>query len=321
VVFLNGTYTRALIMLRRGDASGVTTLRAQNPILDGIDFAGGSVGGLRSAGAVFAGSHDRALEIRGVNGIVVQGLKFTGTTKGLMLVSVTNADVRQNHFHENSGFGLVVTGGSNNVRASGNYFTNTRTEGSGAYMDYGIFADHPGSLAADNNLVDGRFNQAMSIKSVLTSASFTRNMFRCRGGGSCLMLGQCSDVLVDGRLQEHTTVQATVAGNRFESVAQVLQTKYDLSGGTEATGGRLPKTIAFTDNDLYNTTWFLLSGRGTVGETVTISGNRMLAPLRGACRVAKMLTAGGVVGEQTSGYPAVSLSNNAGGLACSFGSW
>ena len=75
----------------------------------------------------------------------------------------------------------------------------------------------------------------------------------------------------------------------------------------------MPKMLRLINNTISNACCMFLEGRGTIGETVTISGNQVQS--LPDCRILKMSTAGIVVGEQTAGYPTVQL-NNA-GISCS----
>ena len=220
VIFLDGTYP-ALSLTAKDIGSGVITLRAHQPILTGIDTAGGTANGLRSTGAVLSGGGgSRGLYVYGHNGLVIDGLKFGTSGQGLGLKNCKNVTVSRSHFHENSGMGLIVAGSSTSVRVTQNYFTNQRADPPGAYMDYGLYASHTGTLAVEGNLIAGRFNQGMSLKEAVPEASFTNNAFRCTSG-SCLMLGQPSDMLRSGSLLERTVGKVTVSGNKFQGIGYV----------------------------------------------------------------------------------------------------
>jgi hypothetical protein len=337
LIFLDGTYP-TLSLTAKDVGAGIIALRAYQPILSGIDTSAGTATGLRSTGAVLGGSGgSRGLYVYGHNGLVVDGLKFVSSGQGLALKNVKNVTVSRNHFNENSTIGLGITGSSTALRVTQNYFTNQRTASVGAHMDYGLFASHSGTLAVDGNLIVGRFNQGMSLKMFVSDASFTGNVFAC-ASGSCLMLGQENDVLQSGKLVDRTVGKVTVSGNKFKdngytsvfasnveevtisgnsfsNVSRLLFQKYDVAksgSGTPTTGGRLPKTLRLVDNVIANASYMFLEGRGTIGQTVAISGNEIKS-LRD-CRTLKMSTAGVVVGEQTAGYPTVQLSNA--GLSC-----
>jgi hypothetical protein len=341
LLFLDGTYP-ALKLTARDVGPGTIALRAHRPILAGIDAAAGTAAGLRATGAVLnGGGGKRGLYVSGHDGLVVDGLKFVASGQGLTLKDTRNATVSRNHFHEHATMGLVVDGASTAVRVSQNYFTNQRTASVGAHMDYGLFAANKGTIDVDANLIVGRFNQGMSLKMNVTEASFTGNAFRC-ASGSCLMLGQETDLrLGDGSLLDRTVGRVavrgnrfqgigyvsvfvsnvedvTVAGNTFSEVSRVVYHKYDVYksslGGTFTSAGRLPRTVRLEDNTISKAQRVMLEGRGTMGETVSISGNQMLTPLAYECRILRMSTAGAVVGEQTAGYPTVNVDNP--GLAC-----
>jgi hypothetical protein len=339
LIFLDGTYP-ALSLTNRDLGPGLITLRAQRPALTGIDTAAGTPSGLRATGAVLAGSGGtRGLYIDGHDGLVIDGLKFISSGQGLAIKNSKNVVVSRNHFHEHSTMGFVVTGNSTAVRVTQNYFTNQRTATVGNHMDYGLYASHNGTLTVDANLIVGLFNQGMSLKMFVTEATFTRNVFRC-ARGSCLMLGQEADLRYgNGSLLDRTVGKVTVSGNRFENigyvalfvsnvedvsiagnsftnVSSILYDKYDVARstptGAATSAGRLPRRVRFVDNTISRSRRIWTEGRGTLGETVTISGNKLESPID--CRILPMSTAGIVVGEQTAGYPTVLVSNR--GLTC-----
>jgi Right handed beta helix region len=329
VVFLDGTYP-GLTLKRSSDGTGVITLRAYRPILNGISFDSGAVSGLRSTGAVVAGGR---LYVRGLDGVVVEGLKFTTADQGIALVNVKNAKVRRNHFHENSLLGVAASGTSDNIRILSNYFTNYLDADPGSHMDYGLFADNTGTLDVANNLVDGRFNQAMSVKKSVTYARFSRNVFRA-ARGSNLMLGQSSDTdtidrtagradVIDNRFEnnQYTSIYTSnvedvlISGNTFRNVARVITSRYDLSTSPGYTIGRLPASIEFSNNVIDNASYAFFEGRGDPSELVVARDNVVPTPLRNSCRILPMSTANDVTGEPYSGYPTFEQSNN-GSLYC-----
>jgi hypothetical protein len=108
-----------------------------------------------------------------------------------------------------------------------------------------------------------------------------------------------------------------ISNNQFTRVSNVLITRYSAKGATPATGGRLPRSVLLQSNVIANAVWMNLEGRGTIGETITISGNQMLSSLR-ECRILPMSTAAQVSGEQTAGYPNVVLTNNTTGFNCRY---
>lgn len=323
LVFLDGSYG-ALSLSSRDNGPGIITLEAENPVLAGIDYDAEQVVGLRSAGgAVVIGG----LVVSGHNGVVVRGLKFTQSDRGVYLKSgASNVIIEGNWFRENGTFGVLVYTSVASVVVRDNLFENYKSEGAGWFMDYGVASYADTTVTIAGNMYRGSFNQANSSKEA-SDLVFTGNLVLIdRGSG--ILCGQEPDTA-----EERTAGSCTIEGNKFVNngyygirllnveKAYIKGNLFQGSAGILYTlhranlaGSRIqlpwPRYVLFANNRIVGGGRVRLEGRGVAGDTVRFEANVGLA----AC-ARYQLADTSFANEQTTAPPIVEHVGNS--FACS----
>lgn len=336
LVFLDGDYGY-LRLAARDQGPGTIRLIAENPVLQSIDTQTGTVNGLTSGGAVLG-----YLFVWYQDGLEIDGFKFTGAEQGVGLAASSNVKITRSHFHELGLAGIAMERQSGAMIFKQNYFTNERTAGSGAYMDYGLYVSAPSQITFTGNLVDGRFNQAVSLKRYVDSALIADNYLRCKSG-SCVVLGQEADrynssgwddatvgsvtvrnnIITDApnnTISIWNVREALVENNTVRNVQIAFTIRYPTAPNSGYTmgfaGPRHPNLATIRNNLLDGVKYVFVNGRGVEGDQIRFEDNRLSGSTFRWCDVGGMTDtdAGRLANEATTAEPNVTYSNN--GFTC-----
>jgi hypothetical protein len=216
VVLLPGNYPNAEISLA-GTAIRPITIEAEYPIVSPRHQ-------LESSNrSVFKNS---GLKITSASYLRVRGLAFAvdeaAYSSGIEVLRGDHLAFVRNYFLQNSNFGLLFFGVAEQdvtqVLVETNVFRNmlraAETGGIGVRMDYGLRIHGTTTVVARNNLFDGYFNHAISLKERVRDALIEKNIFQTCGN-ICIEGGQEPDTFAGGTFKDRTVANVLVYANRF----------------------------------------------------------------------------------------------------------
>lgn len=218
VILLLGTYPGARLSLK-GTATRPIRIEAEHPI---VRDARHTVAIWKKV--VF---RNAGLQIRDSAYLRIKGLSFHTepgrTGSGIEVLSGRNLAFVQNQFLQNSNYGLLFFGKKQTdigqVLVEGNVFRNmiSGNEPGGigkARMDYGLRIHGTDTLVARNNLFDGYFNHAVSVKEMSRDILIERNRFNICSV-VCVEAGQEPDTAAGRTLIDRTVANVNIRNNVF----------------------------------------------------------------------------------------------------------
>jgi hypothetical protein len=219
VVLLAGVYPGARLSLN-GTASRPIRIEAEHPVVRDRTL---SVTGTNNV--IFRNS---GLQLRNSSYLRIKGLSFEAQSgrsgNGIEVLSGHDLAFTQNRFLQSTNYGLSMFGKKQtdirDVLVEGNVFRNKITDNEpggigGVRTDYGLRIHGTKTLVARNNLFDGYFNHALSVKEKAADILIERNRFNICGR-ICIEAGQEPDTAVGSRLIDRTAANVNIRNNRFD---------------------------------------------------------------------------------------------------------
>ncbi|WP_027132430.1 right-handed parallel beta-helix repeat-containing protein [Geminicoccus roseus] len=257
VILLLGNYPSARLSLQ-GTATRPIRIEAEHPI---VRDARHTVAAWKKV--VF---RNTGLQISKSAYVRIKGLSFHTdqgrSSSGIEVLSGRNLAFVQNQFLQNSNYGLLFfgkkTGDVAQVLVEGNVFrsmiSGKEPGGIGrAWMDYGLRIHGTDTLVARNNLFDGYFNHAVSVKEMSRDILIERNKFNICSV-ICVEAGQEPDTAAGGTLIDRTVVNVNIRNNVFngrnDGSTGVFARNVERAYVTGNAFNRIARPLRIANNDL-----------------------------------------------------------------------
>jgi hypothetical protein len=257
VVLLLGNYPSAKLSLR-GTATRPIRIEAEYPI---VRDARHTVATWKKV--VF---RNAGLQIRDSAYVRIKGVSFHTdpgrSSSGIEVLSGRNLAFVQNQFLQNSNYGLLFFGKKRadirQVLVEGNVFrsmiSGNEPGGIGrAWMDYGLRIHGTDTLVVRNNLFDGYFNHAVSVKELSKDILIERNRFNICSV-ICVEAGQEPDTAAGGTFIDRTVANVNIRNNVFngrdDGTTGVFARNVERAYVTGNAFNRIARPLRIANNDL-----------------------------------------------------------------------